>query len=218
MFLIDGAHEGSGWRKDFVDEDEDSLLWRELDTFPDYVDELSHSEILKCRMSAISATIRESQLTDGTRYFFLSIVGISVLSAFSQITYIHESDHLGLSSRTNERTGIRSGYFWRILSASAFRFSTMEWQQSRSVRYRPWPRVIRTEGVLVLELGSHCWWDMGCVDWGNEVWRVGLGVFIAGGGRCRGRPTENGLRLRGFLTQRTQHAKAFRIRQLFHIT
>ena len=26
-------------------------------------------------------------LTDGTRYFFLSIVGISVLSAFSQMTY-----------------------------------------------------------------------------------------------------------------------------------
>jgi hypothetical protein len=25
--------------------------------------------------------------TDGTRYFFLSIVGMSVLSAFSQITY-----------------------------------------------------------------------------------------------------------------------------------
>jgi len=42
--------------------------------------------------------------------------------------------------------------------------------------------VIRTEGVLVLELGSHCRWNMGCVDWGKGVWRVGLSVFIAGGG------------------------------------
>ena len=47
MLLVDGAHEGSGWRQDFVDEDKDGLLWRELDTFPDYVHELSHSEILR---------------------------------------------------------------------------------------------------------------------------------------------------------------------------
>jgi hypothetical protein len=44
--------------------------------------------------------------SDGTRYFFLSIVAISDLSTFSQMT------------------GIRSGYFVRIRSASAFRFST----------------------------------------------------------------------------------------------
>ena len=78
--------------------------------------------------------------------------------------------------------------------------------------------MIRTEGVFVLELGSHCRWNMGCGDWGNEVWRVGLSVFIAGGGRWRRRPTENGLWLRGFLTQQTQQAKGFRIWQMFPIT
>ena len=31
--------------------------------------------------------VRRRVRTDGTRYFFLSIVGISVLSAFSQMTY-----------------------------------------------------------------------------------------------------------------------------------
>lgn len=46
MLLIDGAHEGSGWRQDLVNEDEDGLLRRKLDTFPDHVDELPHSEIL----------------------------------------------------------------------------------------------------------------------------------------------------------------------------
>ena len=47
MLLINGAHEGGGWGQDLVDEDEDSLLWCELDAFPDHVDELSHSEILE---------------------------------------------------------------------------------------------------------------------------------------------------------------------------
>ena len=46
-------------------------------------------------VTSTSTTICESQLTDGTRYFFLSMVGMSVLSAFSQITYPRESDHLG---------------------------------------------------------------------------------------------------------------------------
>jgi len=53
VLLIDGAHEGGGWGQDLVNEDEDSLLWRKLDTFPDHVDELSHSEILVPRVSHI---------------------------------------------------------------------------------------------------------------------------------------------------------------------
>jgi len=50
MFLIDGTHESSGWRQDFVDENKDGLLRRELDTFPDHVDELPHSKILQGAM------------------------------------------------------------------------------------------------------------------------------------------------------------------------
>lgn len=33
--------------------------------------------------------VEECGRTDGTRYFFLSMVGISVLSAFSQMTYAY---------------------------------------------------------------------------------------------------------------------------------
>jgi len=45
VLLVDAAHErGSGW-KDLVDENEDSLLGRELDALADHVDELSNCEI-----------------------------------------------------------------------------------------------------------------------------------------------------------------------------
>jgi len=45
MLLIDAAHERSGWWQDFIDEDEDSLLWGELDALADYVDELAYGEV-----------------------------------------------------------------------------------------------------------------------------------------------------------------------------
>ena len=45
VFLVDGAHESSGWRQDLVDEDEDGLLRAQLDALPDDVDELAHGEV-----------------------------------------------------------------------------------------------------------------------------------------------------------------------------
>ena len=58
MLLIDGAHEGSGWWKDFVHEDENGFLWCKLDTFPDHIDELPHGKILHdVRISASSTRI-----------------------------------------------------------------------------------------------------------------------------------------------------------------
>lgn len=45
MLFVDAAHQsGSGWQY-LVDEDEDGLLWRELDALADDVDELSDSEV-----------------------------------------------------------------------------------------------------------------------------------------------------------------------------
>lgn len=70
--------------------------------------------------------------TDGTRYFFLSIVGISVLSAFSQMTYReyhaqHAADKWAASGGLGEqRTGILSGYFCLMRSASALRLSVVQ--------------------------------------------------------------------------------------------
>ena len=45
VLLIYGGHEGSGRRQDLVDEDEDGLLRRELDSLADHVDELADGEI-----------------------------------------------------------------------------------------------------------------------------------------------------------------------------
>ena len=45
MFLVDRAHQcRSGWQ-DFVDEDEDGLLWGKLDALADNVHELSDSKV-----------------------------------------------------------------------------------------------------------------------------------------------------------------------------
>lgn len=91
MLLVDRAHQCCRWRKDFVDEDEDGLLRCELDTLPDHVDKLPDSEILSIgelfTFSEQRKTKQSNERTEGTRYFFLSMVGMSVLSAFSQITY-----------------------------------------------------------------------------------------------------------------------------------
>ena len=45
MLLIDRAHQGGSWRQDLVDEDEDGLLWAELDALADDVDELANREV-----------------------------------------------------------------------------------------------------------------------------------------------------------------------------
>lgn len=45
MFLVDAAHERGGGRQDLVDEDEDGLLGRQLDAFPDDVDELADGQV-----------------------------------------------------------------------------------------------------------------------------------------------------------------------------
>lgn len=41
VLVVNGAHECCCWWEYFVYEDEDSLLWRELNPFPDYVYELA---------------------------------------------------------------------------------------------------------------------------------------------------------------------------------
>lgn len=45
MLLIDAAHQRSRWRQDLINEDEDSLLGRELDALADDIDELAHGEV-----------------------------------------------------------------------------------------------------------------------------------------------------------------------------
>jgi hypothetical protein len=45
VLLVDAAHESSGWRQDLVDEDEDGLLWAELDAFANNINELADGEV-----------------------------------------------------------------------------------------------------------------------------------------------------------------------------
>lgn len=46
VLFVYGTHEGSGRRKNLVDKDEYSLLWRKFDALANDVDELSNSQIL----------------------------------------------------------------------------------------------------------------------------------------------------------------------------
>ena len=45
VLLIDRAHKRGSWRKHLIDEDEDGLLWTELDALADHVHELADGEI-----------------------------------------------------------------------------------------------------------------------------------------------------------------------------
>lgn len=92
MLLVDGTHKRRRWWQHLVDKDEDRLLGGELDAFPDNIYELPDRQILRSQEvntpcpDPLGARARTRTRTDGTKYFFLSMVGMSVLSAFSQIT------------------------------------------------------------------------------------------------------------------------------------
>lgn len=45
MLLVDGGHQRSCWRENFVDEDKDGLVRGQLDTLADDVDELADGEV-----------------------------------------------------------------------------------------------------------------------------------------------------------------------------
>ena len=97
VLFINRAHECRRWWKYLVYKNENGLFGRQLDPFPNHINELTNSQVLNetcklseyaCASAADSAKVHAiRELTEGTRYFFLSMVGISVLSAFSQITY-----------------------------------------------------------------------------------------------------------------------------------
>ena len=45
VLLVDAAHQRGGRRQDLINENEDSLLWGELDALANDVDELANSEV-----------------------------------------------------------------------------------------------------------------------------------------------------------------------------
>lgn len=45
VLLVDGAHQSRSWWQNLIDEDEDGLLWRELDALANDIDELANCEV-----------------------------------------------------------------------------------------------------------------------------------------------------------------------------
>lgn len=45
MLLVDGRHQSGSGRQHLIDEYEDGLFGRQLDAFPDHVDELAYGEV-----------------------------------------------------------------------------------------------------------------------------------------------------------------------------
>ena len=45
MLVVDTAHEGSSGWQNLIDEDKDGLLWAELDSLANNIDELANSQI-----------------------------------------------------------------------------------------------------------------------------------------------------------------------------
>lgn len=93
VLLIDRAHQRRRRGQDLVHKDEDGLFRGQLDTFTDDVDELTDRQILpsphqggSCQPQGSLGGGERSELTAGTRYFFLSISEISDFSTFSQMT------------------------------------------------------------------------------------------------------------------------------------
>lgn len=80
VLLVNGAHECCRWGKHLLYKDEDGLLRRQLDSLPDNINELTNSQILRVKRIEKSPLDHNTQQTrtDGTKYFFLSIVGMSV--------------------------------------------------------------------------------------------------------------------------------------------
>lgn len=107
VLLVDARHEGGRGRQDLVDEDEDGLFGRELDTLADDVDKLADGQVRGDQVLL---------LVDGGN------VGLFDLFA----DYLEEGGRGLDGDREGQRgvlTGMRSLYFWRMRSASALRFS-----------------------------------------------------------------------------------------------
>ncbi len=135
VLLVDAAHQGSGWRQNLIDEDEDGLLRGELDPLPDDVDELADGEI--CWYEVLL-------LVDGSDIALLDLfaddlegecVSDAMWEGRVDALAVRRADRLRRASpravehagsppaTRGQRTGMRSEYFWRMRSASALRFS-----------------------------------------------------------------------------------------------
>lgn len=106
MFLVNARHQGSGRRQHLIDEDEDGLLWRQLDALADDVDELADRQV--CGNEILL-------LVDGCDLRLLDLLADDLGSG--------QLENNEMTVKWDDLTGIRSLYFARIRSASALRFA-----------------------------------------------------------------------------------------------
>ena len=124
VLFVDAAHEGGCRREDFVDEDEDGLLRRQLDALSDDIDELAYGEICGDQVLLLinSSDVglfhlladnlwdgKESRLARDRRH--------------KATPTMPEAECRRENVWKRRHTGIRSEYFCRMRSASALRFS-----------------------------------------------------------------------------------------------
>ena len=132
VLLINGAHQCSCRRKDFVNEDENGLLRRELDTFSNHIYELAHSQILWQSSPSEFILSHWRGGTNGGYKIFLLVDRRNVCAVRLLTNDLWPNvRHLPLPTSV-ERTGIRSGYFCLIRSASALRFSVPKKYETRA--------------------------------------------------------------------------------------
>ena len=118
VLLVDGAHQSRSRRKYLIDEDENGLLWRELDALSDDIDELADSQI---RWDQVLL------LVDSCNIRLLDLLADNLSKKFCQQSHQNkEKKNAGGDSDKRSKfvhTGMRSVYFCRMRSASALRFS-----------------------------------------------------------------------------------------------
>ena len=124
MFLIDTAHERSSGRQDLIDENEDRLLRAELDALTNDVDELAHGEV-----GGDEVFLFVDRGNVALFYLFADDLVGSLSVVFSEglcgLLYqlCFRRGCVGCCEVVVVLTGMRSAYFWRMRSASAFLFS-----------------------------------------------------------------------------------------------
>jgi hypothetical protein len=94
-------------------------------------------------------------LTEGTKYFFLSIVGMSVRSAFSQITYVVTDCDSAKKSRLRINLTHRDTIWILLPDPLSLSLAFLYKSKNLSSRYKRTLGGILTEGMLILEFRSH---------------------------------------------------------------
>lgn len=79
VLLVDAAHQSSSGRQNLVDEDENGLLRRQLDTLTNHVDELAHREICGDQVLLL-VNSRDVALLDLLANNLLSILSATVVA------------------------------------------------------------------------------------------------------------------------------------------